>query len=98
MVDRVPDGARESKAYPMSMIAKELIATLHGMNSKAEFLAKLGVRRRNWLIFSRHYGFEDGTAWSYGRLAKHYRISEQRVGQIVSSVVDKIKEYARTHA
>ena len=80
------------------MLDKELLLTLHGADSKAELLAELGVRRRNWLIFSRHYGFEDGTAWSYGRIAKHYRISEQRVGQIVSSVVDKIREYAHAHA
>lgn len=39
-----------------------------------------------------------GVSWSYGRLAKHYRISEQRVGQVVSSVVDKIKKYACVHA
>ena len=77
---------------------KELLSTLHGVDPKAEFLAKIGVRRRNWLIFSRHYGFEDGESWSYGRLAKHYRISEQRVEQIVSSVVDRIREYAHTHA
>ena len=82
----------------MSVLENELLSTLHGADSKTELLAKIGVRRRNWLIFSRHYGFEDGTTWSYGRLAKHYRISEQRVGQIVSSVVDKIKEYACTHA
>ena len=82
----------------MSMIDEELLSTLHGADSKAELLAKIGVRRRNWLIFSRHYGFEDGTSWSYGRLARHYRISEQRVGQIVSSVVDKIREYAHAHA
>ena len=82
----------------MSILENELLSILHGADSKTELLAKIGVRRRNWLIFSRHYGFEDGTTWSYGRLAKHYRISEQRVGQIVSSVVDKIKEYARTHA
>ena len=69
----------------MSILENELLSILHGADSKAELLAKIGVRRRNWLIFS-------------GRLAKHYRISEQRVGQIVSSVVDKIKEYARTHA
>ena len=80
------------------MLDKELLSTLLGADSKAGLLAELGIRRRNWLIFARHYGFEDGTTWSYGRLAKHYRISEQRVGQIVSSVVDKIKEYARTHA
>lgn len=79
-------------------VSNDFLSVLHGVDSKAEFLAEIGVRRRNWLIFSRHYGFEDGTTWSYGRLAKHYRISEQRVGQIVSSVVDKIKEYARTHA
>ena len=76
------------------MLDKELLSTLHGVDSKAEFLAKLGVRRRNWLIFSRHYGFEDGVSWSHGRLAKHYRISEQRIAQIVSSVVDRIREYA----
>ena len=80
------------------MLDKELLSTLHGTSYKAEFLAKIGVRRRNWLIFSRHYGFEDGASWSYGRLAKHYRISEQRVGQIVSSVVDKIREYAHARA
>ena len=80
------------------MLDKELLSTLHGAGYKAEFLAKIGVRRRNWLIFSRHYGFEDGVSWSYGWLARHYRISEQRVGQIVSSVVDKIREYAHTHA
>ena len=80
------------------MLDKELLSILHGADSKAELLAELGIRRRNWLIFARHYGFEDGTSWSYGWLARHYRISEQRVGQIVSSVVDKIKEYARTHA
>ena len=80
------------------MLDKELLSTLHGASCKAEFLAKIGVRRRNWLIFSRHYGFEDGVSWSYGRLAKHYGISEQRVGQIVSSVVDKIREYAHAHA
>lgn len=96
MVDRSPCGAKES--CPIGMLDRELLSTLHGADSKIAFLSKLGVRRRNWLIFSRHYGFEDGTTWSYGRLAKHYRISEQRVGQIVSSVVDKIKEYARTHA
>lgn len=79
-------------------VSNDFLSVLHGVDSKAEFLAEIGVRRRNWLIFSRHYGFEDGTTWSYGRFAKHYRISEQRVGQIVSSVVDKIKEYARTHA
>ncbi len=82
----------------VSTLAKELLATLHGADSKTEFLSKIGVRRRNWLIFSRHYGFEDGTTWSYGRLAKHYRLSEQRVGQIVSSVVDKIREYTHAHA
>ena len=80
------------------MLDKELLLTLHGADSKAELLAELGVRRRNWLIFSRHYGFEDGVYWSYGRLAKHYRISEQRVGQIVSSVVDRIREYVHAHA
>ena len=80
------------------MLDKELLSTLHGTDSKAEFLAEPGVRRRNWLMFSRHYGFEDGTSWSYGRLAKHYRISEQRVGQIVSSVVDRIREYVHAHA
>ena len=80
------------------MLDKELLSILHGTDSKAEFLAELGVRRRNWLIFSRHYGFEDGAAWSYGRLTKHYRISEQRVGQIVSSVVDRIREYVHAHA
>ena len=80
------------------MLDRELLSTLHGSGCKVEFLAKIGVRRRNWLVFSRHYGFEDGTTWSYGRLAKHYRISEQRVGQMVSSVVDKVKEYARTRA
>ena len=80
------------------MLDKELLLTLHGADSKAELLAELGVRRRNWLIFSRHYGFEDGVSWSYGRLAKHYRISEQRVGQIVSSVVDRIREYVHAHA
>jgi len=79
-------------------MSSDFLSVLHGVDSKAEFLAKLGVRRRNWLIFSRHYGFEDGVSWSYGRLAKHYRISEQRVGQIVSSVVDKIREYAHAHA
>ena len=80
------------------MLENELLSILHGADSKAELLSKIGVRRRNWLIFSRHYGFEDGTTWSYGRLAKHYRISEQRDGQIVSSVVDKIREYAHAHA
>ena len=80
------------------MLDKELLLTLHGASNKAEFLAKIGVRRRNWLMFSRHYGFENGVSWSYGRLAKHYRISEQRVGQSVSSVVDKIREYAHAHA
>ena len=80
------------------MLDKELLLTLHGVDSKAELLAELGVRRRNWLIFSRHYGFEDGESWSHGRLAKRYRISEQRVGKIVSSVVDKIREYAHAHA
>ena len=79
-------------------MSSDFLSVLPGVDSKAEFLAKLGVRRRNWLIFSRHYGFEDGVSWSYGRLAKHYRISEQRVGQIVSSVVDKIREYAHAHA
>ena len=78
--------------------SNDFLSVLHGVDPKAEFMAKIGVRRRNWLIFSRHYGFEDGTSWSYGRLAKHYRISEQRVGQIVSSVVDKIREYAHAHA
>ena len=96
MVDRSPNGAKES--CPMRMLDKELLSALHGVDSKIAFLSRLGVRRRNWLIFSRHYGFEDGVSWRYGRLAKHYRISEQRVGQVVSSVVDKIKEYARTHA
>ena len=79
-------------------MSSDILSVLHGVDSKAEFLAKIGVRRRNWLIFSRHYGFEDGVSWSYGRLAQHYRISEQRVGQIVSSVVDKIREYAHAHA
>jgi len=79
-------------------VSNDFLSVLHGVDSKAEFLAKIGVRRRNWLIFSRHYGFEDGASWSYGRLAKHYRISEQRVGQIVSSVVDKIREYALARA
>ena len=79
-------------------MSSDFLSVLHGVDSKAEFLAKIGVRRRNWLIFSRHYGFEDGVSWSYGRLAKHYRISEQRVGQIVLSVVDKIRGYAHTHA
>ncbi len=79
-------------------MSSDFLSVLHGVDPKAEFLAKIGVRRRNWLIFSRHYGFEDGVSWSYGRLAKHYRISEQRVGQIVSSVVNKIREYAHTHA
>ena len=78
--------------------SNDFLSVLHGVDPKAEFMAKIGVRRRNWLIFSRHYGFEDGTPWSYGRLAKHYRISEQRVGQIVSSVVDKIREYALARA
>ena len=80
------------------MLDKELLSTLLGADSKAGLLAELGIRRRNWLIFSRYYGFKDGTSWSYGRLARHYRISEQRVGQIVSSVVDKIRECAHTHA
>ena len=79
-------------------MSSDFLSVLHGVGPKAEFLAKIGVRRRNWLIFSRHYGFEDGVSWSYGRLAKHYRISEQRVGQIVSSVVDKIRECAHAHA
>ena len=79
-------------------MSSDILSVLHGVDSKAEFLTKIGVRRRNWLIFSRHYGFEDGVSWSYGRLARHYRISEQRVGQIVSSVVDKIRGYAHTHA
>ena len=79
-------------------MSSDFLSVLHGVDSKAEFLGKIGVRRRNWLIFSRHYGFEDGVSWSYGRLAKHYRISEQRVGQIVSSVVDTISEYAHAHA
>lgn len=79
-------------------VSNDFLSVLHGVDSKAEFLAEIGVRRRNWLIFSRHYGFEDGVSWSYGRLAKHYRISEQRVGQVVSSVVDKIRKYARVHA
>lgn len=79
-------------------VSNDFLSVLHGVDSKAEFLAKIRVRRRNWLIFSRHYGFEDGESWSYGRLAKHYRISEQRVGQIVSSVVDKIREYAHARA
>ena len=79
-------------------MSSDILSVLHGVGHKAEFLTKIGIRRRNWLMFSRHYGFEDGTSWSYGRLAKHYRISEQRVGQSVSSVVDKIREYVHAHA
>ncbi len=92
MVDRSPSGTKERECLTGNYCQFCMA------DSKIAFLSKLGVRRRNWRIFSRHYGFEDGVSWSYGRLAKHYRISEQRVGQIVSSVVDKIREYACVHA
>ncbi len=50
MVDRSPSGAKES--CPIGMLDRELLSTLHGADSKIAFLSKLGVRRRNWLIFS----------------------------------------------
>ena len=77
-------------------LAPEILKALHGIGSKAATLNKLKVSRRNWTIFKRHYGFDDGTSWSLGKLAEHYRLSRQRIGQIVKVVEDRLRAYART--
>ena len=76
----------------------EILDALHGIGSKASVLRKLKVSRRNWLIFSRHYGFEDGTSWSFGKLAERYKVSRQRISEIVRTAEVKVRAYARTRA
>lgn len=75
-----------------------ILNALHGIGSKATVLRRLKVSKRNWLIFKRHYGFEDGTSWSCVKLAEYYKISRQGISQIIKAVKDKLRTYARTHA
>ncbi len=79
-------------------LEKTLCDALHGTALKKRILKETGISRKNWLVFTRHYGFADGEDWSYGRLARHYRVSEQCIAKKVHSVEEKVREWAQENA
>ncbi len=74
-----------------------LADALHGLASKKRILSETGIPRKSWLIFERHYGFADGTDWSYAKLARHYRVSEQCIAKKLRSVRDRLRAWAQAH-
>lgn len=79
--------------YPSDTFGKNDITNLIQREDVEKLLSRMNDRERDILVL--RYGLKDGVAKTLGQIAKLFGITRERIRQIESAALNKLRQYAR---